>query len=784
MGSLIRSGLRNLIRIANRNTAVFRSPLRVGIIGCGAAGLKHILGYEESGHARLIAVSDLSPTVLAAALDERPSLRGFQDYRRMFAEARLEAVSICTWPGSHADIVEEAAMAGVKGILCEKPLALRLPELRRMQSVCRDRGVKLGVGHQYRFNPLFIAAADLIRAGRIGRVIRIRGGITSTMANNGPHLVDSVRFLLSDPAALWAVCRCHRERGESDRGLPAEDGASGSIEFDGTIPFDFQSGDLSPSSFAVVIEGARGIIEVTPEELRVAGDVTITRRALRSSGRRRQFREFLLWVQGRHASYAAAAEQGAAAAELVLALYESSRIGSHRVELPLQNEGDVIRQLYPESSPGSDECDALDAMPTFSTDGRLGELALNGGPRATLSRYSLAPSIGIPEWANLTMVIASRRLNRLKGKMVPKLEREFAAWYGSPHAIASASGTAAIHIALGALDLEPGDEVITTPLSDMGTVIPILAVNCLPIFADVDPRTGNLTAESIAARISPRTKAVVLVHLFGRPADLEPLCGMLRGKGIPLIEDCSQAHGAEYLGRKVGTFGDFGCFSLQQSKQMTCGEGGLTLVNRADLANRAAHFADKGWDRTHGDRRHLFLGMNYRMTELQAAVALAQLRKLPNSLGARRRTANRFTRLLESISGILPPVDQDGVIGSWLVYPFGIDEELLDVGADQFWAALRIEGIPVQRKYLVRPLFEEDMIKFQRTYGKSRYPFGSFPYDPPVAEDFPGFQEFTQGLLYLQWGSRIRLHHVRSIARAIGKVARLLTRDVEARHYL
>src|SRR5262249_50707660 len=154
--------------------------------------------------------------------------------------------------------------------------------------------------------------------------------------------------------------------------------------------------------------------------------------------------------------------------------------------------------------------------------------------------------------------------NAVDGRAVAALEQQFADCYGSRSAVASTSGTAAIHVALATLNPEPCSEIITTPVTDMGTVIPILACNCVPVFADIDPVTGNLTAESIAAKITARTAAVILVHLFGRPAEIGPIAELLRDRGIALIEDCSQAHYAAYAGRMVGTFGDFGCFSLQQ----------------------------------------------------------------------------------------------------------------------------------------------------------------------------------------------------------------------------
>jgi dTDP-4-amino-4,6-dideoxygalactose transaminase len=506
--------------------------------------------------------------------------------------------------------------------------------------------------------------------------------------------------------------------------------------------------------------------------LRVDGELRTPKVSTGNDFRQRQFREFVAWVKGRRGEYAAEFEQGARTAELVIALYESARLGQP-VELPLTNRGDVIGQLYPAAGSSQPAPAPEEPMMPPAPESPAKRLALEGGRRAVSRWFSTGPSIGVPELANLTRVLLSRRLSCTDGQMVPALEKEFARFYGSPHAVASTSGTAAIHVALGALGLNPGDEVITTPMTDMGTVIPILACNCLPVFADIDPTTGNLTAESIARQITPRTRAVILVHLFGFPADLAPIGDLLGARGIPLIEDCAQAHGAEYRGKKVGTFGDFGCFSLQQSKQITCGDGGVTLVNRADLAERASLFVDKGWDRKRGVRAHLFLGMNYRMTELQGAVALAQLRKLPCLIEARRAMADRLTGQLRAITGLVPPPTEPGTLPSWWMYPFGIDEGVLGISVDRFAEILLVEGVKVRRQYLPVPISEYDVLKHQRTYGDSRYPFSAFPYRPPHVDDFPGLREFGQRSLFMGWSHSVRRAHVDGIAAAVRKAARL-----------
>jgi dTDP-4-amino-4,6-dideoxygalactose transaminase/predicted dehydrogenase len=748
--------------------------LRAAVIGYGSIAPDHAYGYETTGRALLVAVSDIAPKAIADALDQRGYLRAYRDYRQMLEEVRPDVVSICTWPQHHVEAVEAAAAAGVKGILCEKPVALQLGDIERMRAACDARGIQLAGGHQYRFDAAYIAARAVVESGELGTITKVTGFIKSSLANNGPHLIDTIRFLLGDPAAREVTCTCRRERNEFNRGTPAEDEARGSIEFEGGLRVELATGDLAPAFFGITIEGSRGRLEVDRSGLRVNG---VFRVALSEEVyRKRQFGQFIRWVKGQLAAYPADFEASKRAVELVLALYESARLGAP-VAFPLRNQGDVIGQLYPDAPPDRAPTAAgADLLPSPLVSSSLGpdqRPAMDGGRRAVSRWFRGGPTFGRPELVNLTRVLLSRNLSCTDGRMVQALENAFAEHYGSLHAVASTSGTAAIHVALGALNPEPGDEVITTPMTDMGTVIPILASNCLPIFADIDPVTGCLTAETIARKITPRTRAVILVHLFGRPADLSGITELLRGRGISLIEDCAQAHDAEYQGRKVGTFGDFGCFSFQQSKQITCGDGGVTLVNREDLAERAALFVDKGWDRQRGARAHLFLGMNYRMTELQGAVALAQVRRLPGMTRARRAMADRLTGLLRDVPGVLPPPEVEGVVPSWWMYAFRTSQEALGLSPDAFAELMTAEGVPLRRSYLPVPLFEYDVIKHQRTYGRSGYPFTAFPYKAPDPEDFPGYREFVQQLLFMPWSHRVREPHVSGIAAAARKAAAL-----------
>jgi dTDP-4-amino-4,6-dideoxygalactose transaminase/predicted dehydrogenase len=770
MPTIFQRGVRKLKRLYLAKTALLRAPVRVALVGFGEIAVDHLAAYEDTGAAQVVAVSDLRPDALAKALDQRPGLRAYRNYAQMLREVKPDAISVCTWPDSHAEIVGAATRRGVKGILCEKPLALQVGEMEEMLAACERAGARLACGHQWRFHPDYVRARGIIRGGGLGKVTLVRGNIKSTLANNGPHLVDTVRFLLGDPAARRAVCRCERGRGEFNRGYPAEDSARGEILFEGDVRFEFQTGDLSPTFFTIVVEGSAGTLEVTPASLKVRGAVQPGSEAGRARVRVRQFGEFIEWVKGKRHDYAADGQTSARTAELVLALYEAARLG-RPLDLPLRNRGDVIRQLYPTTS---DQAQAESSAPeeTAALAGPGGvPLALDGGPRAVRGWFSTDPDIGIAELVGVTNVLRSRQLNCTDGNAVSALAREVARAYDAPWAVCSSSGTAALHVAVGSLNPNPGDEIITTPLTDMGSVIPILAANCLPVFADVDPATGNLTADTIARRLSPRTRAVILVHLFGRPADLGPICALLRERGVCLIEDCSQAHFAEYQGKKVGTFGEFGCFSLQQSKQITCGDGGITLVNRPEYVQRASLFVDKGWDRKHGLRAHRFLGLNYRMTELQGAVARAQMRKLPKLIRARRDGAAALTELLRQTPGIVPPSEPAGTASAWWTYPFAIDEEVLGCGTAEFGGALRVEGVRVRHEYIPTPVFEYEVLRNHRTYGDSGYPYTAFPYEEPRRAEFPGLQAFSKGLLYMSWSHNVRPHHVQAIAAAVRKVA-------------
>jgi perosamine synthetase len=395
----------------------------------------------------------------------------------------------------------------------------------------------------------------------------------------------------------------------------------------------------------------------------------------------------------------------------------------------------------------------------------LAKLARDGGSPV---RRTPLPSVadasgrrfGDEEVAAAERVLRSGMLSSTWGTEVPALEREFADLLGAGHAVACSSGTAALHLAVAAVNPEPGEEIITTPISDMGTVLPILMQNAVPVFADVDPVTGNLDPAAVEAAITPRTRAVMVVHLFGRPAPVRSLRDLCDRHGITLIEDCAQAYLAPVGDTYVGRVGHLGCFSLQQTKHISTGDGGLVVTDDAALARRMRLFADKGWPRDTNERTYLFLALNYRMTELVGAVARAQLAKLQAVVDDRRATALRASKALDGLEGLIVPPDPGDHV--YWQYPL-----VLETGDIHEWAeALTAEGVPANGGYLTSPLYGAPVLRDRLTYGSSGYPLPPDGFPPcPNAEEL-----IYRRLLVLPWNENYSTEDVDDIVTAVHKV--------------
>jgi perosamine synthetase len=385
--------------------------------------------------------------------------------------------------------------------------------------------------------------------------------------------------------------------------------------------------------------------------------------------------------------------------------------------------------------------------------------------------------LGLPELELLEQCIHSGTLTSTKGSFTKTLEERFAATLGVKKAHACASGTAAVHIALAALDPNPGDEVITTSITDMGALTPILYQGAIPVFAEVDPLTLNVTAKTIEPCLSERTKAIIVTHLFGNPCEMREIMELANSRNIPVIEDCAQSFLARYDRRYVGTFGAIGCFSMQQGKHMTTGEGGLVVSNDEALARRMFLLINKAWG--YGDQNpdHYFIALNYRISELQGAVAVAQLDKLQSVVDRRVARAATLTNQLDGIPGIKTPRVSSRAVHTVWKYCLNVDADVIQGGAVGLAKLLKERGITCAPRYIQKPAFMCEVFQKRRTFGSSQYPFNLAR---PEALDysksrFPLTYKALEDVLVLPWNELYTDEHVNYIADAIQESVRELT---------
>jgi perosamine synthetase len=387
-------------------------------------------------------------------------------------------------------------------------------------------------------------------------------------------------------------------------------------------------------------------------------------------------------------------------------------------------------------------------------------------------------TLGEEEIAAITECLRTGTLTVTKGAFGKKFESAFAEKIGSSHAVACSSGSAALHSAVAALNLEPGDEIITTSITDMGALTCILAQGQIPVFADVDPLTGNITVDSIAARISPKTRALIVTHLFGNPCNMTAIMALAKSHGVKVIEDCAQAFLAEHRGQKVGTFGDLGCFSLQQGKHITTGEGGVVVSNDAALARRVYLFVNKAWGYGDPNPDHYFLAPNYRYTELQAACALAQLPKLDDIVQTRMELAVEVSQLLTGIPGLTVPQHGFHSTHVYWKYPLLVDSAIIPGGPVALGKQLKFANIATAPRYIQKPAFRCEIFRDQKTFGTSRWPF---TLARPEATDYSG-DNFTGTFRYLDhvlvvpWNERYTRMHLEYIATSIQEAVNELTK--------
>lgn len=315
------------------------------------------------------------------------------------------------------------------------------------------------------------------------------------------------------------------------------------------------------------------------------------------------------------------------------------------------------------------------------------------------------PNFGREEEEAVKEVLESGIL--VQGEKTKSFEQEFAKYIGVEHAVAVTNGTIALDVALKALNLGPGDEIITSAFSFISSGNCILFQGAKPVFADINPRSFNINPTDVAEKITTKTKALIPIHMFGQPAEMNALKEIAEDKKIAVIEDAAQAHGAEYKGEKAGSIGDVACFSFYATKNLTTGEGGMITTNDQKLARKARLLINHGQSRKY---HHEMLGYNYRMTELCAAIGLVQLKKLDVSNEKRKENAKRLTKGLCSLHGLTPPYVENDVKHVFHQYVVRV-EETYPKKRDELAIQLIERGVGVAVHYPMpiykHPLYQE-----------------------------------------------------------------------------
>ncbi|WP_438479825.1 DegT/DnrJ/EryC1/StrS family aminotransferase [Oleiharenicola lentus] len=338
------------------------------------------------------------------------------------------------------------------------------------------------------------------------------------------------------------------------------------------------------------------------------------------------------------------------------------------------------------------------------------KLALHGGSKTVTATRPVHHRWGQEELTRLTAMVDQNSLFYSKGPQCAGLLEEFRKTYPLKWAFPTSSGTASLHVAIASLQLPPGSEVITSPITDMGSVIGILYQQLVPVFADINPHTYNVDPAAIRRCITPKTRAIMAVHLTGNPSDMDATMAIAREHNLIVIEDCAQAWGATYRGRPVGSFGHLACYSFNEFKHVSCGDGGIAATNDERFGPTLAKWGDKFYDRnSSADARNpTTLAPNYRMSEPQAAVAAGQLVKLPKIISDHVRLGSHFLKKLQSLAlpGIsLPEIDSRDQHSFWFIL-IRLDPARFTCTRDEFTAALVAEGATASPGYIPRPVYK------------------------------------------------------------------------------
>jgi perosamine synthetase len=643
----------------------------VGVIGFGYWGPNLARVFHDCEGAQLVALCDRDADRLRLARRRFPSAEGYQNALEMLQCRAIDLVVIATPLASHFDLARQALDCG-KHVLVEKPFTRSPDEARELIDLAERRGVLLAVDHTFVFTPAVEKIKTLIDADQVGRIhyvdsVRINLGLIQDEVNVVwdlvPHDLSILDFLLGRmPERVVATGACHTPGGQVDV-------AYINLDYGGGLIANVHVNWLSPVKVRrMILGGDRRMIifdDLSPnEKVRVydsgtqPGPMPNGRDGQDGQDRftrRIDYRVGDIWTPHLPPKEALAveAEHLVAAIERGVSLRADGRAGLRVVQIleacdrSLHADGERVLLL-------SNRKDTQVKARLFSApEGR--RLVVRGtSPRnaAAVSPVSIPlskPALGALELAAVKWVLRSGWV--AQGPAVAQFENAVAEYVGGRHAIAVSSATAGLHLCLHVLGIGTGDEVIVPTFTFIATANAVRHCGATPVFADVDLDTFNLDPASVAQAITPRTKAILPVHQFGLPADLGRLHELAKRHGSALVEDAACALGSEYRGRRIGGDSKLACFSFHARKVITTGEGGMIVTDDPELAEQLRRLRHHGMSRSDWQRHQIeepdresyeLVGFNYRMSDISAAIGLAQMKRIDELIRARRRLADAY----------------------------------------------------------------------------------------------------------------------------------------------
>ena len=363
------------------------------------------------------------------------------------------------------------------------------------------------------------------------------------------------------------------------------------------------------------------------------------------------------------------------------------------------------------------------------------------------------PLLGEKELEYVTDCIKTNWISS-KGKYVEEFEDKFAKYCGCKYGITTTSGTTALHLALASIDLKTGDEVIIPASTMIATAFAVVYCGAKPVLVDAETETWNMDVEKIEEKITNKTKAIMPVHIYGHPCDMDPIRKLASKHNLYVVEDAAEAHGAEYKGKKTGGIGNIGCFSFYANKIITTGEGGMIVTNGEEIAERAKSLRNLCFPEEKRIYLHSEVGYNYRMTNIQAAIGLAQFEKIDELAEMRRQNAHRYNEYLKDVEGIRLPVEKEWAKNVYWMYSILIEDEF-GMSRDELMDRLMEYGIDTRTFFV--PMHEQPVFRNMGLFEGERH---------PVAE------ELSRTGMYLPSSSGLKEEEIRYICDAIEEIKR------------